>query len=94
MIWKFFLGNGDILSYEDLERHMQETEVKGCMIARFVYLNINFKSGKKSFQIVCPEFSSQYTIYFHIDMFWMVIKNMLYNCSIFKQRKLFCCKQI
>lgn len=27
-------GNGDILSYEDLDIHMKETSVKGCMIAR------------------------------------------------------------
>ncbi|XP_076095016.1 tRNA-dihydrouridine(47) synthase [NAD(P)(+)]-like [Mytilus galloprovincialis] len=27
-------GNGDILSYEDLDCHINETEVKGCMIAR------------------------------------------------------------
>jgi hypothetical protein len=31
-------GNGDILSYEDLDRHIKETQVKGCMIARFDYL--------------------------------------------------------
>jgi hypothetical protein len=30
-------GNGDILSYEDLDRHIKETQVKGCMIARFDY---------------------------------------------------------
>lgn len=27
-------GNGDILSYEDLDRHLKETSVSGCMIAR------------------------------------------------------------
>lgn len=27
-------GNGDILSYEDLDRHLKNTQVTGCMVAR------------------------------------------------------------
>lgn len=35
-LYVYSLGNGDILSYEDVELHRQETGVSGVMIARYV----------------------------------------------------------
>ena len=43
-------GNGDILSYEDLDLHLQKSNVSGAMVARFV-LFVNFTDQKTKREI-------------------------------------------